>query len=203
MFGRSALNLVGAAAMLGALGALLVPLGLDAVDRAGQPIPCGSGVHPNYGVAGQQDRLNLDQHTLGGPGFMTSDYVEQCSALVGTRRTVAFLVAGAGGALLLAALAVPLVAQTVCSRRRRQAQLPGPAEPVRNQPNHAGMGAERFAYEIGAGFTQPVLEKSIGEQVGRHGYAAMAAAALRGDGFGNAGRAGGGEGQFYAVAGHG
>ena len=202
MFARSVVNLVGAAAMLGALGATLMPLALNAVDRAGQPIPCGNGARPDYSVAAQQDRLNLDQHTLAGPGFMASDYVEQCSAMVGERRTAFFAAAGAGGARLLVGTAGPLLAQAIRPRRGRQAQNPGAAESVRNQPNHAGVGAEWLAHEDGAGFTQPVLEQPVGEQVGRHSYAAMAAAALRGDGFRNAGRTGRGEGQFYAVAGH-
>lgn len=202
MFARSVLNLVGAAAMLGALGAALLPLGLNAVDRAGQPIPCGSGVNPNYEVAAQQDRLNLDQHTLAGPGFMASDYVEQCSALVTGRRTAAFTVAGAGGALVLMSFAGPLIVRSLSSRRGRQAQHARAAEPVRYQPHHARVGAEGLAHEVGAGFTQPILEKSVGEQVGRHSYAAMAAAALRGDGFRDGRRPGGGEGQFYAVAGY-
>ncbi len=202
MFARSVINLVGAAAMLGALGATFIPLALDAVDRAGQPIPCGNGARPDYSVAAQQDQLNLDQHTLAGPGFMASDYVEQCSALVGTRRSAFFAVAGAGGVLLLAGTAGPLIARSIRSRRGRQAQYPRAAEPVGNQPNHAGVGSQWGAHDVGAGFTQPVLEKPVGEQVGRHSYAAMAAAALRGDGFGNGGRPGRGEGHFYAVAGH-
>ncbi len=202
MFARSVINLVGAAAMLGALGATFIPLALNAVDRAGQPIPCGNGARPDYSVAAQQDQLNLDQHTLAGPGFMASDYVEQCSALVGTRRSAFFAVAGAGGVLLLAGTAGPLIARSIRSRRGRQAQYPCSAEPVGNQPNHPGVGAQWGTHEVGAGFTQPVLEKPVGEQVGRHSYAAMAAAALRGDGFGNGGRTGRGEGHFYAVAGH-
>lgn len=153
-------------------------------------------------MAAQQDQLNLDQHTLAGPGFMASDYVEQCSALVGTRRSAFFAVAGAGGVLLLAGTAGPLIARSIRSRRGRQAQYPCSAEPVGNQPNHPGVGAQWGTHEVGAGFTQPVLEKPVGEQVGRHSYAAMAAAALRGDGFGNGGRTGRGEGHFYAVAGH-
>lgn len=202
MFGRSVLNLVGAAAVLGALGATLVPLALTAVDRTGQPIPCGNGARPDYSVAAQQDRLNLDQHTLAGPGFMASDYVEQCSAMVATRRAAVFSVAGAGGVLVLAGCAGPVIVRSIQLRRGRQTQYAGAPEPVRNQPNHAGVGAEWFAHEVGTGFTQPVLEKPVGQQIGRHSYAAMAAAALRGDGFGNTRRAGGGEGQFYAVAGH-
>jgi hypothetical protein len=202
MFARSVLNLVGAAAVLGALVATLLPLGLDAVDRAGEPIPCGSGAHPNYQVAAQQDRLNLDQHTLAGPGYMASDYVEQCSELVGARRTAAFSVAGAGAGLVLVGWAGPLIVRSIRLRRGRQAQYPGAAEAVRNQPDHAGVGAQWFTDQVGAGFTQPVLEKPVGEQVGRQSYAAMAAAALRGNGFGHTRRPGGGEGQFYAVAGH-
>lgn len=203
MFGRSVLILLGVAAVLGSLVALAMPLGLTAVDRAGTPIPCGNGLAPADEIAAKQDLLNLDQHTLAGPAFATSDYVAQCAGLVSDRRTVALAVGGSGAALLLAVFAVPYAIDAVRSRRRGQAQHPGAAEPVGYQPYQPGVGAQRVADQVGSGVTQPILEEPVGEQVGRYSYAAAAAAALRGDGSSDGGGAGRGERQFYAVAGNG
>lgn len=212
MLGRSILNLLGASAMLGAMVAVALPLGLNAVDRTGQPIPCGSAFSPDYEVAGKQDLLNLDQHTLAGPAFATSDYVVQCAGLVTNRRNVALSVGGGGAALLLTVFAVPYAVRMVSSRRGRKAEYARPAEPVRDQSDHARMGAQWVTHQVGTGSTQPILEKSVGEQIGSNNYAARtrgadgvaaAAAALRRDGVGHAGGAGGGVGQFYAVAGNG
>lgn len=214
MIARPLVYLLGAAAVLGALIAAGMPLALSAVDRAGAPIPCGNGFRPAYGVAAQQDLLNLDQHTLGGPGYAESDYTAQCAGLVGARRAAALSVGGSGVALTLVAFATPHLVRALASRRRRQAEHPRPAEPVGDQPDHAGVGAQRFADDIGTGVTQPILEKSVGEQVGRHSYVTRtrgagsdavtaAAVALGGDGFGDSGRAGRGIGEFYAVAGNG
>lgn len=206
MFGRSIVNLLGASAVLGALIAAAMPMGLNAVDRAGAPIPCGNGLRPSYEVAAKQDQLNLDQATLAGPAYVVSDYTAQCTALITERRTVAASVGGAGVALVLAGCCAPHVARRLsavrASRRGRKAQHAGAAEAVRYQPHHAAVRAQRGADEVGAGITQPILEESVGKQVGRHSYAAVAAAALRGDGIGNTGGAGGGIGQFYAIAGH-
>jgi hypothetical protein len=211
IFARSMVKLVGllgAAAMLGSVIALMLPLGLDVVDRTGAPIPCGTGMRPSYDVAAKQDLLNLDQHTLAGPAYATSDYAEQCEGLVTERRTAALSVGGGGAVLLLAVLAGPYAVRALASRRDRQAQHARAAEPVGDQPDHAGVQAERFADDIPTGVTQPILEEPIGKQVGRHCNAAVAALALRGNdireaGFGNTGRAGGGIGQFYAIAGNG
>jgi hypothetical protein len=206
MFARSMVKMVGllgAAAMLGAMIALTLRLGLDVVDRTGAPIPCGTGFHPFYDVAAKQDLLNLDQHTLAGPAYAMSDYAEQCEGLVTDRRTAALTVGGSGAVLLLAVLAGPFVVRALASRRGRQAQYARAAEPVRDQPNHAGVQAERLADDVPAGVTQPILEEPVGKQVGRHRNAAAAALALRGNSFGDAGRAGGGVGQFYAIAGNG
>lgn len=202
MFGRSVLNLLGVAAVLGSLVALTLPMGLTAVDRAGTPIPCGNGMAPGYETAAKQDQLNLDQHTLAGPAFATSDYVDQCAGLIRDRRTIAFAVGGSGAALLLVVFATPFAVNAVRSRRRRQGQNPGAPEPVGYQPYQPGVGAQWGADQVGSGVTQPILEKSVGKQVGRHNYAAAAAAALRGDGLRDAGGTGRGERQFYAVAGN-
>lgn len=196
-------GLLGAAAVLGAVIALTLPLGLDVVDRTGAPIPCGTGMRPSYDVAAKQDLLNLDQHTLAGPEYAVSDYAEQCEGLVTGRRTAALSVGGGGAVLLLAVLAGPFVARALASRRGRQGEYAGSAEPIGDQPNHAGVQAQRRADDIPTGVTQPILEEPIGEQVGRHRYAAAAALALRGNGVGDAGRPGGGIGQLYAIAGNG
>lgn len=190
-------GLLGAAAVLGAAIALTLPLGLDVVDRTGAPIPCGTGMHPSYDVAAKQDLLNLDQHTLAGPGYAMSDYAEQCEGLVAERRMAALSVGGGGAVLLLAVLAGPFVVGLQASRRGLQAQHTGPAESIGDQPNHAGVPTQRLADDIPTGVTQPILEEPVGKQVGRHRKAA-AALALRA-GFGDAGRAGGGIGQFYAI----
>lgn len=202
MFARPLVYLLGAAAVLGALIAAGMPLALSAVDRAGAPIPCGNAFRPAYGVAAQQDLLNLDQHTLGGPGYTKSDYTAQCAGLVGVRRAAALSVGGGGAALTLVVLVTPHLARVLASRRGRQAEHARPAEPVGDQPVHTPVGAQRFADDIGTGVTQPILEKSVGQQVGRHSYVAAAAVALGGDGISDSGRAGGGIGQFYAVAGN-
>lgn len=202
MFARSILNLLGTAAVLGALIAAAMPLALDAVDRAGQPIPCGNGIGPAYNAAAKLDLFNLDQYTLAGPGMAVSDYSEQCAGLVSARRAAALTVGGGGAALMLAAFGTPHLMRVLASRRSRQAEHPGPAEPVGEQPGDARMAAQWFADEVGTGVTQPILEKSVGQQVGRHSYAAVAAAALGGDGSGHTGSAGGDVGQLYAVAGN-
>lgn len=153
MFGRSTVNLLGASAVLGALIAASMPLGLESVDRAGVPIPCGNALRPSYEVAAKQDRLNLDQATLVGPAFIVSDYTSQCAEPITARRTAAGSVAGAGLALVLVSYAAPHVARSVssarASRRGRKGQDTGAAEPVGNQPHHAIMDVQWFADEVG------------------------------------------------------
>src|SRR5689334_21610919 len=211
MFARAMVKLaglLGASAMLGASIALTLPLGLDVVDRTGVPVPCGTGLNPSYDVAAKQDLLNLDQHTLAGPAYALSDYTEQCEELVTDRRMAALSVGGGGAMLLLAVLAGPYATRRLTSRRGRQGQYPGAAEPVGDQPHHAGMQAQRLADEIPAGVTQSILEQPVSQQIGRHRQAAAAASALCGNGFregsfGAAGRASGGVGQLYPIAGNG
>lgn len=101
MFSRI-LSLAGTAAVLGALLSTATPTHLGAVDRAGSPIPCGNGFHPRLEVAQEQDRLNFEQHTSGGPMFVTSNYVEQCQSMLSDRQSIALPV-GAGGAMALIA----------------------------------------------------------------------------------------------------
>ncbi|BBX87438.1 hypothetical protein MAUB_53110 [Mycolicibacterium aubagnense] len=110
MFSRI-LSLAGTAAVLGALLSTATPIHLGAVDRAGSPIPCGNGFHPRLEVAQEQDRLNFEQHTSGGPMFVTSNYVEQCQSILSDRQSTALPV-GVGGT-------VALIAAVVLRRYRR------------------------------------------------------------------------------------
>lgn len=113
------LRLLGAAAVLGSLLALAMPLSLGAVDRAGAPIACGTGFSADIGTAQRVDALNLSQHALGGPSFITTDYVGDCAALVGDRRWVAITVLALGAVILLGTVVDPLAAGAVRAQRRR------------------------------------------------------------------------------------
>ena len=104
MFSRI-LSLAGTAAVLGALLSTATPTHLGAVDRAGSPIPCGNGFHPRFEVAQEQDGLNFEQHSSGGPMFVTSNYAEQCQSILSDRHSTALPV-GAGGAVVLVAAVV-------------------------------------------------------------------------------------------------
>ncbi len=103
MFSRL-LSLAGAAAVLGALLSTAIPVHLGSVDRAGTPIPCGNGFHPRLEVAREQDQLNFDQHTSGGPMFVTSNYVEQCQSILSDRQSTTLPVGAGGAAALIAAI---------------------------------------------------------------------------------------------------
>jgi len=100
------LIVVGVAAILGATVALFLPLELKSVDRGGYPIPCGTGLRPEYSVAREQDQLNFEQHAIRGPTFLSSDYAEQCAALSTLRRSVVAPVAAVGAVSTLAAIGV-------------------------------------------------------------------------------------------------
>jgi hypothetical protein len=93
-------------ALLGAVMALFLPLELESVDRGGTPIPCGTGLRPEYTVAREQDQLNSEQHASRGAMFVSSDYVDQCAALSTARRSVAVPVAVAGAVAAFVALVV-------------------------------------------------------------------------------------------------
>ncbi|MFA5711045.1 hypothetical protein [Mycolicibacterium sp.] len=113
---RSGWQLLGAAAVLGAFLALCVPLSLSVVDRAGQPIGCGSGLNPDTSAARYVDTVNQRLHVHGGAAFVASDYVGECHGLIGDRRAVAGTVGGVGTAVLLTALIAPVVAGARRSR---------------------------------------------------------------------------------------
>ena len=126
MFSRL-LSLAGAAAVLGALLSAAIPVHLGSVDRAGAPIPCGNGFHPRLEVAREQDQLNFDQHTSGGPMFVTSNYVEQCQSILSDRQSTTLPV-GAGGVAAL------IVAVVLWSHRRAHVGQHRDAAPVLTLP---------------------------------------------------------------------
>ena len=195
---RSGALMLGTAAVLGALGALSMGVGLEAVDRNGAPIPCGYGFRPDFEIAAKVDRLNFDQNILGGPQFETSDYAEQCDGLIGTRRTVAATVALGGAVLLGSVSAAPFLGRL---RRGGQADDAGPTEPAGDEPHHARMDTEWIADDIGTGVTQPILEQSVGEQVGRDRDSAISAVARSFDRVRDRGGPSSGESELYAVPG--
>lgn len=197
---RSGATVLGSAAVLGALVALSMAVGLEAVDRSGAPIPCGDGFSPDFEVAAKVDRLNFDQNILSGPQFETSDYAEQCDGLIGTRRTVAATVALGGAVLLGSVASAPLLGRL---RRGGQADSTSPAEPAGDQPDHARVYAEWIADDVGTGITQPILEQPVGEQIGRDRHPSISAVARSLDRLRDRGGPGSGESELYAVSGQG
>lgn len=97
---RWVLGVVGAAAVLGSLFGLTLPLSLQAVDRSESPIACGTGFHPDHRRAAREDAVNLDLHNTFGAPYDLSDYRAQCDALVSARRDISVGVMFFGGALL-------------------------------------------------------------------------------------------------------
>ncbi|MCV6976891.1 hypothetical protein [Mycobacterium bourgelatii] len=102
------LGIIGAAAVLAALLVLPLPLSLQAVDRTGLPIACGTAFHPDYDFAAREDALNKDLHSSFGAFYVPSDYENQCAAIVATRRGIAYSVLVGGGVLLGAAFLLSL-----------------------------------------------------------------------------------------------
>lgn len=115
----TSLRLLGAAAVLGSLLALAMPLSLGAVDRAGTPITCGTGFSTDIGTAQRIDQLNLSQHSLVGPRFISTDYVGECAALVAERRWVAITILAVGAVVLLGTVIDPLPTGAVRAQRQR------------------------------------------------------------------------------------
>lgn len=99
---RWVFGVVGAAAVLGALFGLTLPLSLHAVDRSGSPIACGTGYHPDHRRAAREDAVNRDLHNGFGAPYELSDYRGQCDALVSARRNISVNVMVLGGTLLAA-----------------------------------------------------------------------------------------------------
>jgi hypothetical protein len=136
---RWILGVVGAAAVLGSLIGLTLPLSLQVVDRSGMPIACGIGFHPDHHVAAHEDAVNQDLRNTFGGLYELSDYAAQCDAVVHTRRRIACSVLGFGGALLALLLIQPYARETgqtlhtAASMFRRRAVPPSPAT-ARAQP---------------------------------------------------------------------
>jgi hypothetical protein len=133
----SFLRLLGAAAVLGALIALALPLSLHAVDRTGERIPCGNGFQASHDVARQQDELNRSHHDRGGPGFAVSDYGAQCAALVADRRLTAITVAGGGVAISTVVCLGALRPLRVNRRHAHPANYSDTTSPIRHPVNAA------------------------------------------------------------------
>ena len=100
---RRYLAVVGVAAMLGALFSLTLPLHLDAVDRHGQPLPCGTALQPNRGVVTAEDHLNEVLHHQNAARFRPSDYSGECAQWITLKRYVALGVATSGALMMAAA----------------------------------------------------------------------------------------------------
>jgi len=96
------------ASLLGVLLALSIPIHLNSVDRSGNPIPCGDGIHPRYDVARDQDAISLAEHVNRGPAFVASDYAGQCAAMHARRRSIAVPVGAAGIIMTLSAIGLAL-----------------------------------------------------------------------------------------------
>lgn len=129
---RWVLGVVGAAAVLGSLFGLTLPLSLHAVDRSGSPIACGTGFHPDHRRAAREDAVNRDLYKGFGASYELSDYRAQCDALVSARRNISVNVTVFGGALLAVSCLVALreagyieLARRRGSRRKRTKQPSG------------------------------------------------------------------------------
>jgi hypothetical protein len=153
---RWLLGVVGAAAVLGSLIGLTLPLSLQVVDRSGMPIACGIGFHPDHHVAAHEDAVNKDLRNTFGALYELSDYTAQCDAIVDTRRRIACSVLGFGGALLALLLIQPYARQTgqllhaAASTFRRRAAPRSPATAHAQPPAtaHAQLASDcRFPHD--------------------------------------------------------
>jgi hypothetical protein len=96
---RGFIALAGIAAVLGALLSLCMPLALGMVDRAGEPIGCGTGWFSEPGTAVHEDALNHQEHHLVSSAYLLSDYAGDCAGMIADRRWLAGGVALFGIAL--------------------------------------------------------------------------------------------------------
>ncbi|MHA7652719.1 hypothetical protein ACX9NE_24255 [Mycobacterium sp. ML4] len=119
---------MGAAAVLGSLFGLTLPLSLQAVDRSGSPIACGTGFHPDHRRAAREDAVNLDLHNGFGAPYELSDYRAQCDALVSARRNISVGVMFFGGALLGTGCLMALRAAGYIEPSRARGRRPMPAK---------------------------------------------------------------------------
>jgi hypothetical protein len=113
---------VGAAAVLGSLFGLTLPLSLQAVDRSGAPIACGTGYHPDHRRAAREDAANFELHNGSGEPYELSDYRAQCDALVSARRNISLGVMVVGGAMLVTSGLLALRAAGYIELSRRSAR---------------------------------------------------------------------------------
>ncbi|OBK24271.1 hypothetical protein A5635_17820 [Mycobacterium asiaticum] len=112
-------GVLGAAAVLGSLFGLTLPLSLQVVDRGGTPIACGTGFHPDRSVAAHEDVVNRDLQTHFGAPYEPSDYTAQCDAMVAARRDISFSVMAFGGGLLAVTVLLTLRAAGYVDFSRR------------------------------------------------------------------------------------
>ena len=109
---------LGVAAIVGALIALTMPVGLGAADRTGSAITCGTPMSPSLGTARHEDSLNSQLHRMVGSQYRTSDDAGQCESLIALKFRVALPVAALGGLAIAMAMAADVVAVGARARRR-------------------------------------------------------------------------------------
>ena len=127
---------IGAAAILGALASLAVPLHLDAADRNGRALPCGTGLRPNLSIVTTEDQLNGFLHDQDTNRYHRSDYIGECAGWILRKRHAALFV-GATGALTLASTELLM-------RWRRTRSQPAIDRPAANSSTASSlMSAER------------------------------------------------------------
>lgn len=115
---RCYLAVVGVAAMLGALVSLMLPVHLNAADRHGRPLPCGSALRPDHDTVGAEDALNEQLHAQNAT-LAISDYTGECASWAARKRRAALFVAAAGAAVIAS---TELVIRGIRRRRRRGAR---------------------------------------------------------------------------------
>ena len=118
---RRYLGAVGTALIVGALVSLAVPMHLDAADRHGHSLPCGTALHPDRGIVVAEDQHNGMLHSQNGGSYHRSDYIGECAAWVQHKRRAALWV-GSAGAMI--------IASTQLLIRRRQARRQHVTDPV-------------------------------------------------------------------------
>jgi hypothetical protein len=123
---RCYLAVVGLAAMLGALVSLTLPLHLDAADRHGRPLPCGSALRFDHDTVAAEDQLNQQLHEQN-DRLQISDYAGECAAWVKLKRRAALLVGTAGAAVIAS---TELLMREVRRRQLRDViEVPSPFVP--------------------------------------------------------------------------
>jgi hypothetical protein len=103
IWARRYLIAAGAAAVLGALLSLCLPIHLDAADRNGQFLSCGTALNPDGVGVGAEDRLNALRHSRDRDRLHLSDYTGECAAWIIVKREVALGVASTSVGVIIAA----------------------------------------------------------------------------------------------------